>query len=155
MDRYEFVGDGIESLFGGTTVRKGICLILASILFGYTTLEARVGASGAVPRGQEGSTAKPTLKEQVIQIPAGAQVEVRLLNKERFRGRLGEVSDEGFTVQIAQGNRIDTRKVAFGDVKSVKAIGNKNKRGILIGVGATLGILLVLALTIGHLGRED
>jgi len=136
-------------------MRNIICLVLATLLFGCTTLQAKVEASGSVPPGQEGSTAKPTLKEQVIQIPAGSQVEVRLLNKERFRGRLGEVSDEGFTVLIAQENRIESRKVVFGDVKSVKAIGNKNKRGILIGVGATLGILLVLALTIGHLGRED
>jgi hypothetical protein len=137
-------------------MRSIVCLVLVTTLFGTTTLEARVGVPTTIPPGQAGSEPKPTLKEQVIQIPAGAQVEVRLLNKERLRGRLGDISDEGFTVQIAQGNRIDTRKVAYGDVKSVKAIGNKEKRrGILIGVVATVGILLVLALTIGHLGRED
>jgi len=137
-------------------MRNIICLVLATILFGCSVLEARIGASGAAPPGQAESKARPTLKEQVVQIPAGSQVEVRLLSKERFRGRLGEVSDEGFSVQIAQANRIETRKAAYGDVKSVKVIGNESKkRGILIGVGATLGTLLVLALTIGHLGRED
>ena len=136
-------------------MRKGLCLILASVLFGYTTLEARVGASDAVPPGQAASELKPTLKERVIQIPAGSQVEVRLLNKERFRGRLGDVSDEGFTVQIAQGNRIDTRKVAFGEVKSVKVIDKERGKHILLGAGVAFGLLLVLALTIGHLGRED
>ncbi|MGD0921487.1 MAG: hypothetical protein ABSA70_06950 [Terriglobia bacterium] len=137
-------------------MRDIICLVLATLLSGCTTLEAKVGAAGAIPPGQAEPKAKPTLKEQVIQMQAGSQVEVRLLSKERFRGRLGEVSDEGFTLQIAQANRIETRKVAFGDVKYVKAMGNnEKKRGILIGVGATLGTLLVLALTIGHLGRED
>jgi len=137
-------------------MRNIICLVLAALLFGTTILEAKVGAAGMAPPGQAESKAKPTLKEQVGQIPAGSQVEVRLLNKERLRGRLGEVSDDGFTVQIAQANRIETRKVAFGDVKSVKVMGNNDKkRGILIGVAAAFGILLVLALTIGHLGRED
>lgn len=137
-------------------MRDIICLILATILFGTTTLQARVGASDVVPSGQAGSETKPTLKEQVNQIPAGSKVEVRLLNKEWFRGRLGEVSDEGFTLLIATGNRIESRKVAFSEVKSVKAIGDNGRtRNILIGAGAALGLLLVLALTIGHLGRED
>jgi len=136
-------------------MRDIICFALATLLFGCTTLEARVGASDAVPPGQSASEPKPTLKERVIQIPAGSQVEVRLLNKERFRGRLGDVSDEGFTVQIAQGNRIETRKVAFGDVKSVKVIDKEKRKHILLGAGVAFGLLLVLALTIGHLGRED
>jgi hypothetical protein len=136
-------------------MRNIICLVLATMLFGCTTLEARVGASGVVPLGQGGSGEKPTVKEQVIQIPAGSQVEVRLLNKERFRGRLGDVSNEGFTVQTAQGNRIETRKVAFSDAKSVKAIERGKKRNILLGAGVALVFLFVLAVTIGHLGRED
>ncbi len=136
-------------------MRDIICLILATIVFGTTTLQARVGASDVVPSGRAGSQAKATLKEQVSQIPAGSQVEVRLLNKERFRGRLGEVSDEGFTVQVATGNRIETRKVAFSDAKSVKAIERGKKRNILLGAGVTFVLLFVLAVTIGHLGRED
>ncbi len=137
-------------------MRDIICLVLATILFSTTTLQAKVGASDVAPSGQASSEPKPTLKEQVNQIPGGSKVEVRLLNNGRFRGRLGEVSDEGFIVQTATGNRIGTRKVAFNDVKSVKVIGNKEKgRGILIGVAAAVGIILVLALTVGHLGRED
>ncbi len=136
-------------------MRDIICLVLATLVFSCSTLEARVGASGAVSPGQAGSEPKPALKEQVFQIPAGSQVEVRLLNKERLRGRLGEVSEEGFTVQIAQGNQIDTRKVAFGDVKSVKVIDKEKGKHIFLGVGIAVGTLLVLALTIGHLGRED
>jgi len=137
-------------------MRNIICLVLATILFGCSVLEARNGASAVARSGQAESKAKPTLKEQVVQIPAGSQVEVRLLSKERFRGRLGEISDEGFSVQIARENRIETRKVTFNEVKSVKVMGNEGKkRGLLIGAVAAFGILLVLALTIGHLGRED
>lgn len=137
-------------------MRDIICLVLVSMLFGTTTLEARVGAAAAVPAGQSGTERKPTLKEQVNQIPAGSTVEVRQLTKERFRGRLGEASEEGFTVQIATGSRIESRKVAFSEVRSMKAVGDNGRtRNILIGAGAALGVLLVLALTIGHLGRDD
>jgi hypothetical protein len=130
--------------------------LLASILWVHCGLYAKAEVLRAVASSQASGSQKPTLKEQVVQIPAGSQVEVHLLNKERLRGRLGEVSDETITVQIAQADRIDTRKVAFGDVKSVRVIGNESKkRGILIGVAAAFGTLLVLALTIGHLGRED
>jgi hypothetical protein len=133
-----------------------LSVLLASILWFLSGLSAKAETVGTAAASQANASQQPTLKEQVIQMPAGSQVEVRLLNKERFRGRLGEISDEGFTVQIAQENRIESRKVAFGDVKSVKVMGNnEKKRGILIGVAAAFGILLVLALTIGHLGRED
>jgi len=137
--------------------RDVLSVLLASILWFLSGLSAKAETVGAAA-SQATASQKPTVNwlELVIQIPVGSQVEVRLLNKERFRGRLGEISDEGFSVQIAQGNRIETRKVAFGDVKSVKVMGNnEKKRGILIGVAAAFGILLVLALTIGHLGRED
>jgi hypothetical protein len=136
--------------------RGTLSFLLASILWVHCGLYAKAEVLRAVASSQASGSQKPTLKEQVVQIPAGSQVEVRLLNKERLRGRLGEVSDETITVQIAQADRIDTRKVAFGDVKSVRVIGNESKkRGILIGVAAAFGTLLVLALTIGHLGRED
>lgn len=136
--------------------RDVVSVLLAAILWFLSGLSAKAETVGMAAASQANASPQPTLKEQVIQMPAGSQVEVRLLSKERFRGRLGEISDEGFTVQIAQENRLESRKVAFGDVKSVKVIGNRGtRRGILIGVGATVGILLVLALTIGHLGRED
>jgi len=129
--------------------RNVLSVLLASILWVQSGLSARAEAAQAVPTSHASASQKPTLKEQVIQIPTGAQVEVRLLNKERLRGRLGDISDEGFSVLIAQENRIETRQVAFGDVKSVKEI-RKQRTAlyVFLGVAMTLGLLLAVGYAI-------
>jgi hypothetical protein len=129
--------------------RDVLSLFLASVLWVHSGLSAKAETVGAAAASQASGSREPTLKEQVIQIPAGAQVEVRLLNKERLRGRLGNISDEGFTVQIAQGNRIETRTVAFGEVKSVKEIRKQHTtKYVFIGVAMTLGLLLAVGYVI-------
>lgn len=129
-------------------MRNIICLALVTLLFGTTTLEARVGAAGAVPGGQAGSGRKPTLKERILEIPPGTMIEVRLLNKQKLRGRLGEITDEGFSLQTAQGNKIETRKLTFDDLKSVKKVeGSKAAKTagwILVGVLAGIGALILI-----------
>jgi len=129
-------------------MRDLICLVLATMLFGYSTLEARVSASGAVPPGQAESKAKPTVKERILEIPSGTIVEVRLLNKQKLRGRLGEITDEGIALQTAQGNKIETRKIAFNDLKSFKRV-QESKAGrtvgwAVVGVLAGLGVVALV-----------
>jgi hypothetical protein len=122
-----------------------ICLILAAVLLDGPILEARAAFSGAVPRAQ--TTQHPTLKERILQIRPGTMIEVRLRNKRKIRGRLGEVTDEGFALTTAQGNKIDTQKVAFTEVKSLKkAEGGKGERialFVLAGVGVFLAIVII------------
>jgi len=129
--------------------RGPLSVLLVSILWVQSGLSAKAEAAQAVPTSHASASQKPTLKEQVIQIPTGAQVEVRLLNKERIRGRLGDISDEGFTVLIAKGNQIETRQVAFGDVKSVKEV-RKQRTAlyVFLGVAMTLGLLLAVGYAI-------
>jgi len=129
--------------------RDVLAALLASILWIQGAVSATAGTAEAVVTSQASTSKKPTLKEQVNQIPAGSQVEVRLLNKDRLRGRLGEVSDEGFTVQIVEGSRIETRNVAFGDVKSAKEIGKEHTaKYIFLGVAMTVGLLLAVGFVI-------
>ncbi len=135
-------------------MRDVICLILASMLFGATNVEAIVGAVGALPNGQTESKGKPTLKERVIEIQPGTMIEVRLLNKQKIRGRLGELTDEGFSLTTAQGEKITTQKVAFTEVKSFKKVeGGKAGRAVLYGL-AGIGVL-VLILVIWAASRDD
>jgi hypothetical protein len=138
-------------------MRDFICLVWATMLFGYSTLEARVGASGAVPPAQAESAQKPTVKERILEIPPGTMIEVRLLNKQKIRGRLGEITNEVFSLQIARGNKIETQKVAFTDVKSLKKFesgeAGKMAGGVVIGILAALGILAVIGI-IGAATRD-
>jgi hypothetical protein len=133
-------------------MRNIICLVLATLLFGTTTLQARVGAFDAVPGGQAGSERKPTLKERILEIPPGTMIEVRLLNKQKIRGRFGNLTDEGFSLTTAQGEKIETVKVAFADVKSFKKLEGakaaKTAGWIVLGALAGVGALVLIAIAV-------
>ncbi|PYT23592.1 MAG: hypothetical protein DMG57_31555 [Acidobacteria bacterium] len=90
----------------------------------------------------------------MLAIPAGSMVEVRLTSKQKFRGRLGEVSNEGFIVKYAQGNQIGERKVAYDDVKSIKSVeGSRTGRTavyLLTGTGIVFVVLFVLSAVLLH-----
>ncbi len=121
-------------------MRDIICLVLATLLFATTTLEAKVGAVGAVPLGQAATEHKLTLKERILEVPPGTMIEVRLLNKEKIRGRLGDLTNEGFSLTTAQGEKIETQKVSFTDVKSFKKV-----EGATTGKAVGKGLLWALA----------
>lgn len=101
-----------------------------------------------------------TLKEQVLNISPGSTVEVRLADKTKLRGRLGAVSDSGFELQTVKGGKIDTAKIAFDQVKSIKdtakkSFGHSVGKGFLIAgivIGTILGIVLIACATSGCSG---
>ncbi len=138
-------------------MRDIICLLLASMLFATTTLEAKVGAAGAVPAGQAGTERKQTVKERILEVPPGTMIEVRLLNKQKIRGRLGDLTNEGFSLKTAQGEKIETQTVSFTDLKSFKKVEGakaaKTAGWILLGIGAGVGILLIVVFAV-TLGRD-
>jgi len=129
-------------------MRDMILLILISALFGNSVLEARVRASATAASLPEETAKKPTVQERILEIPPGTLIEVRLTDKQRLRGRLGEVTNEGFSLQTAQGNKVETQKIAFTEVKSFKKAegetgGKKFSRGLVYGL-AGIGVLAVI-----------
>ena len=92
-----------------------------------------------------------------MEVPPGAMIEVRLIDKQKLRGRLGEVTSEGFSLQTAQGNKIETKTIAFSDVKSFKRTGETAGKGI--GKGVVYGLagigVLMLVLVIWAASRSD
>ena len=134
-----------------------VCLALATLLFGCSILEARADVSGATTPGQGGSDRKATLKERILEIPPGAMVEVRLLNKQKIRGRLGEITDEGFSLQTAQGNKIETQKLTFSELKSVKKVepGKHVKPIGWIAIGALAAVGAAVLITIAAAASGD
>lgn len=89
-----------------------------------------------------------TVAARVAQIPRGTEIEVRLFNKEKLRGRLGEVSVRGFTLLIATGNRIDERSITFDGVKYIKVIRPHRPRGPalpLMVAGVVVAVVVLLA----------
>ena len=132
---------------------NSVCLVLATLIFGGSMLEARVGAASRLPPEETGPERKLTLKERMLEIPPGTMIEVRLREKRKIRGRLGELTDEAFNLTTAEGEKIVTQQIAYTEVKSVKRIegGKAGKAGhaalyMLAGIGAFIAILVVIAL---------
>jgi hypothetical protein len=138
----------LSTKLGGAAVTHAITLALVYVLFGNSLLEARPKVPG---RGDS----KPTVQERMLEIPAGTMIEVNLLNKQKLRGRLGEVTSDGFSLQTAQGTQIETQKVAFTDVKSVKQVGETGKKvgsrltWMLVGVGVLVLVIAIVSLSTG------
>lgn len=129
---------------------RTICTLLASVLVLQPALYARAEAKSS-PRPQEANSQKPTLKEKIVSLPAQSFVEVKLLDKSKLRGRLGEISNDAFALQVAQGDKIQSMSVSFDQVKSLKVVetqGSKAGRGLLYalaGIGALFVVLVIWA----------
>lgn len=120
-------------------IRKQLSIFCSILLFW----------AGAAAQAQVGQPRpKPTIQEQVTEMPAGAVVEVTLLNKHKLKGRLGEISAEGFVLQHAVKDRIEMKNIGFDEVKSIKQIRKEGmSRGGLIGLSmlAGLGLLVLIS----------
>jgi len=78
------------------------------------------------------------LRRQVAHLRAGALIEVRFLNRENVRGRLGAVDPDGFALKLHAS--ASERHIAFAEVKSVKAIQSKGSK---VAVWIVVGVLVV------------
>ncbi len=127
--------------------KQTLSVVLASLF----SLHSGLGVE-ARPGSQEKISVKPTVAELVLEMPTGTPVEVRLENKKRLRGKLGEVTDEGFVVQVARGNKVETQNLTFDQVKSLKKIQERQAARtagyIVVGALAGLGALLLILLAV-------
>lgn len=103
-----------------------ICLLLA------TTMPAQTPAD--------------TVRADVQVLKPGTPVKVRLLDKHELRGRLAEVRAEEFTLQVAQGERVETRALAYSEVRWVRQAADRPKR--YRAIGWTLAGVMVTAVTL-------
>lgn len=130
--------------------REFISVLLASMFWTQSGLWAKGKNAGASNPPQTENAAAQTLKERLLEIPPGTLVEVRLMNREKLKGRLGEASDEGFTLQTAKRNKIETRKIAFDELKSIKTLEGKGTGKtagyIILGGLAGIGVLFLILL---------
>ena len=83
-----------------------------------------------------------SIRTQIVGMPVGTNIELRLKDKQKLRGARGAASDSSFTLIDA---RSGERQVAFDDVASVKQFKTKSHTGrnILIGIG--IGVAAVAA----------
>ena len=102
-----------------------------------------------VPVCAQKPTREQALKATLIEIPSGSVISVKLLSKQKLRGKLGPVTDSGFEVQTLTDGKIETQTLRYDSVKSVSTPHNgmntavKITIGVLAGVGVTFLILIL------------
>ncbi|MEO7649357.1 MAG: hypothetical protein ABIZ80_02740 [Bryobacteraceae bacterium] len=95
-------------------------------------------------------------RRQAMNIRAGSPVEVLMADDARITGRLGAISGAAFEIQTVRQSRTETRKIGFGQVKSIRktsgtAPGMRATKivlitGIVVGLGlVTVGIVCAIA----------
>jgi hypothetical protein len=100
----------------------------------------------------------PTIQKQVEAIAKGSTVEVKtnLKRMKKVTGRLGEVTAEGFEVQVTQGQKVDSVRLRFADVTSVAEKLQHKKTSpwvwVLAGVGGAVLVLVIVGAVIATHG---
>jgi len=94
---------------------------------------------------------KRTVQQQVVEIPTGKLVEVRLTDKSKIRGRIGKISADGFLLTAARGSQVTEQKLAFSEVTSIKAIekgegAGKTATYALVGAAAAAATVIIVIL---------
>ena len=106
-------------------LRSGISIILSALLI----------------CGPVFAEKKPTIKEQAVTVSAGSSVEVKLLNGQKLRGRMGEVSATGFVLQSVNGDKAVNRTISFDEAGSIRAV-HHTVRILLIVVGVVAAVAI-------------
>lgn len=122
-------------------VRTHLALLCAALLL-WPCVAPAYGACQVAALPPQG------LKEQITQIPAGSVVEVKLTTRQKYRGRLGAITDSGFDLQFTKAGRIVTETLTFDSVRSVKVVaqGWSLPKKIIVGTLIGAGVILVIGL---------
>lgn len=94
------------------------------------------------------ASAAETAIEHLRNVPAGSAVEIRLRDKRKIRGRLGEVGGADFELLVAVRNSTEKTRFPLADVKSVRHIRKAGVGGaggwIALGAAAGVGFYALL-----------
>ncbi len=102
-------------------------------------------AAAGAPLAQENP-----VRAAVLDIARDAPVEVRTTGRQKVRGRLGAIRQDGFEVRQVRDGRVEVQAFSFGEVRSVRDLSRPARQsrillGALAALGLTLAVLLALA----------
>jgi hypothetical protein len=132
-------------------IKKCLALMLACLLLPLLC----AAAAAAESKTEKQASLSEKVRAGILKLGVGAdaRVEVRLQNKTRLTGYIGEVKDDSFTIINSKTGTAAT--VTYSDVTTVKghnlSTGAKIAIGIGIGVGIVFLILAIMSAT-GNIG---
>jgi hypothetical protein len=126
---------------------RTLSLFMAWVVFLNPALAAKLDAFDSAAAAQAPDSQTQTVKDRAVQIPAGSKVEIRLIDKQKLKGRIGTVSDDGIVLKYSKAGQPEERRIAFTEMASIKKAGWGTGRKVLVGAGlAFVGAGLILGL---------
>jgi len=134
-------------VYNQTILMKTLAVFMSWVVLLNPAFAAKMDAFDSSAASQAPTSRTATIKERAVLIPAGSKVEVRLVDKQALKGRIGDVSDDGIVLKYTKAGQTAERKIAFTDMTSIKKAGWGPGRWALVGFGVFLlvGTLVCVA----------
>ncbi len=118
--------------------------ILSAVMMAIVGLVFSTQDLTSVPRNPAAVHTQESLKAQVLSMSPGSVIEVRLQDKRKLTGRLGEVTNEGFELQHVKKDTVQKETILFKNVKSVKEVNRGSRVWTWIGIGIVVFLVLIV-----------
>jgi hypothetical protein len=85
------------------------------------------------------------LRTQLLALPIGTKLEVKLMSGERVRGRLSSVDSDRFTLTVGRGQTQTARVIPFGEAQRVKAQPRTSTSVVAwVAAGAIIAVVVII-----------
>jgi hypothetical protein len=98
--------------------------MVSMLLVGFFMMQPAFAARAAGAKAASDNAQVAAFRRRLQGAEPGAQVEVKLLDKNVFRGRLVSVGDEDFILRSGDGMETVSHRVRFEDIKNLKVEGS-------------------------------
>jgi len=140
-----------EKVYNRTTMLKALSVFMAWVLCLNSGYAAKAMAIDVASQGQVPVTQESVIQKKLSKIPVGSSIEVQLTNNEKHKGQLEGISAEGIILKLAIGNQVGERKIAFSEMKSIKAVkGSRVGLYVLASIGVFAVVVLILVYGFGQ-----
>ncbi|MBS1807752.1 MAG: hypothetical protein JST84_06135 [Acidobacteria bacterium] len=131
---------------------KYFSLVLSWLLVGaiaVTPVMART--TPAAVTKQEAKIAKQ--KKRIVEWGTNKNVSVKLKSGGQVNGRIAEIKDENFTVQLVENGQVVNRDISYGDIQNISGKdessgGWKTAGWIVVGAAAAVGTIFLIGLAL-------
>ena len=97
-------------------------------------------------------TSEAKLKQKIVAWGTNKTVSVKLKSGSKIDGRLAEIKDTNFAVQLVENGQVITREINYSDVDKIsgksETSGGKIAGWIVLGAAAALGTLVLIGLAV-------
>jgi small nuclear ribonucleoprotein (snRNP)-like protein len=132
-------------------LRKYFSLVFSGLLIGaVVTSPITVRATLASVSKQEQQVAKH--KKRIVEWGTNKRVVVKLKSGDKIDGRVSEIKDNNFSVQLVEQGQVVNREISYGEIQSLSGkngtSGAKIAGWIVLGAAASVGTLVLIGLAL-------